>query len=159
MRRIIGAVLAFTIVIVCLTADADTYRKGQDPFAGYAAIYCSTMEACTLAACDTINAPEDFKIARFDVWALDTVSIRMTLKFLFGGETDSTVVDVNMYSGAGTAAEAQWYWKFPVTCERIIMTSGSGGADWAACVYLMRYGDGAGITGSTHPWKRQGVAQ
>lgn len=159
MRRIIGAVLSLAIVIICLTANADTYRKGQDPIAGYAAMYCSTMEACTLAACDTINAPENYKIAKFDIWALDTVTVVMNLKFLFRIEGDSTDMDVAMLSGAGVATEDHWYWQFPVSCERVIMTNKTAGADWAACVYLMRYGEGAGVTGKTHPWKRESAPQ
>ena len=159
MRRIIGAVLALGIVIICLTARADTYRKGQDPFAGYAAMYCSTLHGLALHEENVVNAPEGYKIARFDIWGLDTLSLRMVLKFFYtncvGADTLlSTIVDVNTYSGAGTAAESQWYWKFPVTCERIRLTSETalGDADWGACVYLMRYGEGAGIADVLHPW-------
>lgn len=163
MRRIIGAILASALMILIIVASDDGavaqyQRRGQDPIAGHAAMYCSTMYGCAMNDETIVNAPEGFKIVKFDIWSLDTVALRMTLKFFYNyppvSLLDTTKVDINQYSPAGVSEECQWFWPFTVACDRILMTSGTvaGDADWAACAYIMRYGEGAGVAGAYRVW-------
>ena len=168
MRRILATVALLAVVSVCLMAGpeqqaaADTYRRGQDPVAGYSAMYCSTMHNLSVTSKDTINAPAGFRITNYEIWACHSISQVMNLKFFMyfsAADTCSTDVDIRFWSATGELEESFWYWQFPVSCERIIMSGGTFDGAWSSCVYLMRYGSGAGITGATHPWKRQGVPQ
>ena len=168
MRRILATVALLAVASLCLMAGseqqaaADSYRRGQDPVAGYSAMYCSTMHNLAIGVQDTINAPEGYRIANYEIWACCANSQFMTLKFFMyfsAADTCSTEVDIFLLSAQAELEEDFWYWQFPVSCERIIMKNGTFDGAWSSCVYLMRYGSGAGITGATHPWKRQGVPQ
>ena len=165
MRRILATVALLAIASICLMAGpeqqaaADTYRRGQDPVAGYSAMYCSTMHNVSATSKDTINAPAGFRITNYEIWACHTISQVMNLKFFMDAATDSSDVDIRLWSATGELVEGFWYWQFPVACDRIIMSGGTFDGAWSSCVYLMRHGDGAGITGAIHPWKRQGVPQ
>lgn len=173
MKRASVIALAFAIVIVCLMAgpenEAAASRRGQEPIAGYGAMYCSTMHNITFNAKDTVNAPEGWRIARFDIWTRDVIAMVMDLKFFrdvttekltLGGITylvgnDSTEVVLTVF--ADTTSTDQW--SFPYSCDRIILWNETTNADWTACAYLMYYGEGAGVVGMVHPWKRGDAAQ
>lgn len=175
MRRILATVGLLAIASICLVAGpenqatAQGFGRGQAPIAGYPAMYCSTMHNIAFNAKDTVNAPEGWRIARFDIWTRDVIAMVMDLKFFrdvttekltIGGITylvgnDSTEVVLTVFSDTTSTDQ----WSFPYACDRIILWNETADADWTACAYLMYYGDGVGVAGMVHPWKRGDAAQ
>ena len=130
------------------------FRRGQEPVDGFAAMYCSTMHNVAADSKDTINAPEGYRIVQYDIWASHSISQVMNLKFFMDISTDSTDVDIRLWSPTGDLEENFWSWEFPVTCDRIIMSGGTFDGAWSSCVYIMYFGEGFGVAGTQHPWKR-----
>lgn len=160
MKRISAFALAVLITIISLTASpgneaaAQYRRKGQAPVAGHIAMYCSTMHNINIGAKDTINAPEGYHIVAYEIWASTNKAQLMTLKFFMDIADDSTEVDIRVWSSVADPQTGFWYWNFPLTCDRIIMANTTWDGAWSSCVYIMRYGAGAGVTGIWHPWPR-----